>query len=114
MYIIYSLKTIYKKNGKNNKSIYNQIANFALIQTEINLQITNKAPDVYMIEVNNQCNNGIATIGSIVDKETLKKNLILNCIPDGFENMNVENFDEFLKQRRVLMAKKIKDYYYSL
>ena len=67
-----------------------------------------------MQEVNNQCNNGIATIGSIVDKETLKENLLLNCIPKGFDNMTVENFDEFLKQRRVLMAKKIKEYYYSL
>lgn len=107
-------KDYLQKNGKNNKSIYNQIGNFALIQTEINLQITNKAPNAYMLEVNNQCNNGIATIGSIVDKETLKGNLMLNCIPEGFENMTVEDFDEFLKQRRVLMAKKIKEYYYSL
>ena len=67
-----------------------------------------------MQEVNNQCNNGIATIGSIVDKEILKANLKLNCIPEEFENMTVVDFDEFLKQRRVLMAKKIKEYYYSL
>ena len=107
-------KDYLQKNGKNNKSIYNQIANFALIQTEINLQITNKAPNTYMLEVNNQCNNGIATIGSIVDKEILKANLKLNCIPEGFDNMTVEDFDEFLKQRRILMAKKIKEYYYSL
>ena len=47
-------------------------------------------------------------------KEILKENLKVNCIPKGFENMNVADFDEFLKQRRVLMAKKIKEYYYSL
>ena len=107
-------KDYLQKNGKNNKSIYNQIANFALIQTEINLQITNKAPNTYMLEVNNQCSNGVATIGSIVDKEILKENLKINCIPEGFENMTVENFEEFLKQRRILMANKIKEYYYSL
>ena len=67
-----------------------------------------------MLEVNNQCNNGIATIGSIVDKEILKSNLKLNCITEGFDNMTVEDFDEFLKQRRILMAKKIEEYYYSL
>lgn len=67
-----------------------------------------------MLEVNNQCNNGIATIGSIVDKEILKSNLKLNCIPEGFDNMTLEDFDEFLKQRRILMAKKIEEYYYSL
>ena len=43
-----------------------------------------------------------------------KENLKTNCIPDGFENMTVENFDEFLKERRKLMANKIKEYYYSL
>jgi len=103
-----------QKNGKNNKSIYNQIANFALIQTEINLQITNKAPNTYMLEVNEQCASGNATIGSIVDKDLLKENLRINCIPEGFENMTVSDFDEFLKQRRILMANKIKEYYYSL
>lgn len=107
-------KDYLQKNGKNNKSIYNQIANFALIQTEINLQITNKAPNIYMLEVNEQCKNGVATIGSITDKESLKENLRINCIPEGFETMTVDNFDEFLKARRILMANKIKEYYYSL
>lgn len=107
-------KDYLQKNGKNNKSIYNQIANFALIQTEINLQITNKAPNIYMLEVNEQCKNGVATIGSITDKESLKENLRINCIPEGFETMMVDNFDEFLKARRILMANKIKEYYYSL
>lgn len=107
-------KDYLQKNGKNNKSIYNQIANFALIQTEINLQITNKAPNVYMLEITEQCNNGSIKIGSIDDKSLLEDNLRINCIPTGFENMIVENFDEFLKQRRILMAQKIKEYYYSL
>lgn len=107
-------KDYLQKNGKNNKSIYNQIANFALIQTEINLQITNKAPNTYMLEVNKQCESKDATIGSIVNKEVLKENLKINCIPEGFENMNVADFDEFLKQRRILMANKIKEYYYLL
>ena len=107
-------KDYLQKNGKNNKSIYNQIANFALIQTEINLQITNKAPNAYMLEINEQCENGNATIGSIVEKDLLKENLRINCIPEEFENMTVSDFDEFLKERRKLMAKKVKEYYYSL
>lgn len=107
-------KDYLQKNGKDNRGIYNQIANFALIQTEINLQITNKAPNVYMSEVNEQCENGNATIGSITDSEMLKENLKINCIPEDFDKMSVENFEEFLKQRRKLMASKIKEYYYSL
>lgn len=107
-------KDYLQKNGKDNKTVYNQIANFALIQTEINLQITNKAPNAYMQEIVNQCENKNATIGSIIDNDTLKENLRTNCIPDNFYLMTVNDYEDFLKQRRILMAKKIKDYYYSL
>lgn len=107
-------KDYLQKNGKNNRGSYNQIANFALIQTEINLQITNKAPKVYMGEVNQQCISKNPTIGSIVDKELLEENLKANCIPKNFDEMDINDYDEFLKERRKLMANKIKKYYYSL
>ncbi len=101
-------KDYLQKNGKNSRVLYNQIANFALIQTETNLQITNKAPNVYMAEVMMQCNTKEATIGSILDREVLEENLRINCIPQGFSKMSIENFDDFLKQRRILMAQKNK------
>ena len=107
-------KDYLKKNGMNNRTIYNQIANFSLIQTEINLEITNKAPNKYMEEVNNQCSNQNPTIGSITDETILRENLKINCIPDGFEKMTIDNFEEFLKQRRILMANKIRDYFHKL
>lgn len=107
-------KDYLQKHGKDNRSVYNQIANFALIQTETNLQITNKAPNVYMAEVNAQCETGNVTIGSIDNEKMLKENLKTNCIPSSFNTMTVDDFEEFLKQRRKLMANKIKDYYYSL
>lgn len=107
-------KDYLQKHGKDNKSVYNQIANFALIQTEINLQITNKSPDVYMREVRTQCENKQATIWSIIDMNELKENLKTNCIPEIFMEMNVNDFEEFLKQRRMLMAQKLKEYYNSL
>ena len=37
-----------------------------------------------------------------------------NCIPADFINMTVDNYDEFLRQRRVLMAKKIQKYFENL
>ena len=107
-------KDYLQKHGKDNKSVYNQIANFALIQTEINLQITNKSPDVYMGEVKTQCENKQATIWSIIDENELKENFRINCIPERFMNMTVDDFDEFLKERRILMAQKLKEYYNSL
>jgi hypothetical protein len=37
-----------------------------------------------------------------------------NCIPSNFSTMDVSNYDDFLKARRVLMAKKLKEYFGSL
>lgn len=107
-------KDYLQKNGKNNRGSYNQIANFALIQSEINLQITNKAPKVYMEEVKQQCISKNPTIGSIVEKELLEENLKANCIPKNIDEMDIHDYEEFLKERRKLMANKIKKYYYSL
>ena len=107
-------KDYLKKNGQNNRAVYNQIANFALIQTETNLQITNKSPNAYMQEVKEQCETQNATIGSITDKQLLIENLKTNCIPESFKDMTIDDYEEFLKLRRILMANKIKEYYNSL
>ena len=107
-------KDYLQRNGKDNKSIYNQIANFAMIQTEVNIQISNKSPNTYMTDVIEQCSGQEVAYGAIADMADLYKNLTENCIPEGIFNMTVDDYEEFLKQRRVLMAKKIRDYYYSL
>lgn len=44
-----------KKQGMN-RSKYNQIANFALTQSEINIAIGKKPPEIYMEEARKQCN----------------------------------------------------------
>lgn len=57
---------------------------------------------------------GIAVYGNITDKALLLKNLQQNCIPETILQMEHTNYEEFLAERRKLMAKKIKKYYYSL
>lgn len=49
-------------------------------------------------------------IGTIINSENLKKNLSENCIPESIINMTVKDYDEFLMERRKLMAAKIKAY----
>ena len=44
----------------------------------------------------------------------LRENLITNCIPAEIFTMTAADYDKFLKERRILMAKKIKEYYNSL
>ena len=107
-------KDYLQKNGKNNRTIYNQIANFAMLQSEINIQISNKSPYDYMKEVVEQCNGANHVYGAIESMDDLKYNMEENCIPQSFIDMKIDDYEEFLKQRRILMAAKIKKYYYSL
>ncbi|NLU32951.1 MAG: DUF262 domain-containing protein [Clostridiaceae bacterium] len=102
-----------KKNGLK-KSQYNQVANYVYMQSEINIKIGNKAPEVYFQELLRQCDGFGLKYGGISDRATLEENLRMNCIPSSVFNMNVNNYHEFLEQRRLLMAKKIREYYYSL
>lgn len=107
-------KNYLQRNGKDNRQAYNQIANFAMLQTEVNIQISNKAPDVYMGEILNQCKTHVTRYGGITDIDDLKLNLEENCIPESFYTMTIDDYGDFLKQRRILMAEKIKKYYDSL
>lgn len=102
-----------KKNGMQ-RGQYNQIANYVVAQTEINIAIGNKEPRVYFEQVMEQCGNGKKKYGNITDLDELKDNLKMHCIPDGIEKMKVEDYPEYLAQRRKLMAKKIKRYFSSL
>ena len=93
---------------------YNQIANYVFLQQEINVKISDAAPSVYMKKVYEQCQTKAPVYGGIVDLSELRANLEQNCIPDSFEEMSIADYDTFLEKRRVLMAKKIRDYYFSL
>ena len=101
-------------NGITNKSMYNQVANYAYLQTEINIKISDVAPNEYMEKVYKQIETGDCVYGGITNLELLKKNLEMNCIPEGFEKMTVEDYSSFLEMRRKLMAQKIKRFYNSL
>ena len=102
-----------KKSGLS-RSKYNQIANYVYMQQEVNIQVGSKAPDVYFSEVLEQCHGGALKYGAITELQDLHKNLEQNCIPQSIFTMTIENYDEFLKDRRKLMARKIKEYYLNL
>lgn len=107
-------KNYLQKNGHNNRGEYNQIANFAMLQTEINIQIRDRSPLEYMRLVYQQCNGEENRFGAIDSIEDLKKNMMENCIPIGFESMTESDYESFLLERRKLMARKICLYFNSL
>ena len=102
-----------KKHGMTKRQ-YNQIANYVYMQSETNIQIGNKAPSVYFNEVRKQTEDRECKYGGIDDFRTLKKNFRKNCIPETVFSMEIDSYEEFLMQRRRLMAQKIKNYYYHL
>jgi hypothetical protein len=107
-------KSYLQQNGLNDKSIYNQIANYTYLDTTTNISIADKSPSVYIAEAIEQCNSKKLKYGNITDLNLFQENLKANCIPADIVNMEFDNFDEFLLKRRKLMASKIRDYYYAL
>lgn len=85
-----------------------------MMQSEINITIADKAPAVYFSELIEQCKTGKPKYGAITDSKELSKNFTMHCIPEGIEKMSIDDYDDFLQERRRLMAQKIKKYYFQL
>ena len=93
-------KAYLRKNGfKQNQ--YNQVANYIWITQPRNLQIGDRAPKDYMN-----------------DEEVIQfhssENDIKNAIPATLSSYDYNNYEQFLKERRVLMAQSIKKLFESL
>jgi hypothetical protein len=90
---------------------YNQIANFVMAQSEINIAIGDKPPEVYFKEIAEQVNGGPKHYGGITDPELLRQNFEENCLPESLLNGQVPGYETFLAERRRLMALRIKRWF---
>lgn len=93
---------------------YNQIANYVIAQSEINIAIGAKAPLAYFDELRQQANGGAKRYGGITDRQEMLDNLAMNCIPAGVLEGDVPDYLGFLELRRDLMAQKIKTWFAGL
>ena len=93
---------------------YNQTANYAYLDTPVNISIGKKAPKDYFSLALQQCGGEQAKCGSIMNEEDLRANLAINCIPEDIFDMDHTRYAEFLEKRRALMAAKIRKYYEGL
>jgi hypothetical protein len=107
-------KDYLQKNGYPDRGDYNQVGNYALTETSINISISNKPPSVYMAEVDEQTNGGQLTLGEITYRDDLVRNLAENAVPGFVEQVTAGTYPEFLTARRKLMASMIRDYYEAL
>ncbi len=106
-------KAYLKENGKNGRNLQNQIANYLYLDSQVNREIGKKEPQEYFKMAFNQCFDQKIKIGNILSEALLKENLAKNCIPHNILEYSYANYEEFLIQRRILMAEKIKKFYFS-
>lgn len=104
----------YLKTNRKSRGDYNQIANYVLMQQEINIAIGAKSPNVYFQELIQQCEGGKLKYGAVDNNSELLSNLKAHCIPESIFNLDIDGYDNFLSERRKLMSDKIRAYYNSL
>lgn len=97
------------------KNQYNQVANYAYLDTPVNIKIGKKAPNEYLMEVRDEIlNQSEESFKSIKSAEEFMTNLEANCIPHEILQMDHTRYEEFLAMRRQKMTALIREYYYSL
>lgn len=94
--------------------LYNQVANYTYLEKRINIAIGEKRPGEYFSQARDAIKSGAGYFGDIADEGTLLSSLKANCIPEGIFEMGADDYENFLAQRRFLMARKIRNYYESL
>lgn len=111
-------KDYLKKNGFEDKVMYNQIANYTFLDGPVNKFIGNTPPDKYLKNILEMCDSGNSEYSLVANRENFWENLKTNCIPDEIVDMTnenlINNYPLFLHERRKRMAYKIKNYYHSL
>jgi len=106
-------KDYLKRHGLD-RSKYNQIANYVYMQSEINIKVGNKPPKEYLEVIKSQMLTGNQLVSGISNEQQLLANLKMNGVPLEIQQMNVDDYHDFLILRRKLMATKIRNYYHAL
>lgn len=81
----------------------NQVANFTYLEFEDNIDISDDEPKKYFLEIKNKYFKG--------KEDILNKMMVEHCLPETFYEMD---YQEFLKERRKLMAKLIRETFEKL
>ena len=96
-------KNYLKEKLNLDKKQINQVANFTYLEFEDNIKISDEEPKKYYPKIKNKYFAGKEDILNIMAKD--------HCLPEEFYNLE---YSEFLKERRKLMAKLMRETYESL
>lgn len=96
------------------QTAYNQVASFVFTEQSTNIKVGKLSPAEYMNKVKTQIASKIYDISTVDSEGLLNENLLQNDIPIIILEADHNSYEVFLKERRVLMAQKIKKYYEQL
>ena len=95
-----------------------QAANYVYLDTSVNIAIGKQAPSKYFKTALKQVKGELPAdenkIGTLSSESDFWRNLEVNGVPRVIVDMTSDDYSRFLQERRRLMARKIKDYYYAL
>ena len=104
----------YLKDQGYQQAAYNQVANLVYMEQSINIAIGKQAPDDYLGKVQNQIEQGVpGRYGGLTSRDDIQANLKENAVPVELLEGELP-YEEFLAQRRQLMAVKVRDWYRNL
>ena len=92
------------------RSRYHQIANYVVMQGEINIAVGDRPPTECFQTLWRQCAYGVTPYRGTARAGELRTNPKNHCIPQGMDGAGIEGYGGFLKERRVLLAARIRDY----
>lgn len=107
-------KEYLKKSLGLKRADYNQIANYVYTQQEINIAIGDDPPHEYMAAVVEQCETKHPVYGGITELDDLRDNLRQSAVPEALLQDDPIPYEDFLRERRKLMAARLQSYYASL
>lgn len=104
----------YLSKHKYSPKMYNQVANFVYTEQATNIKVGMLAPIEYLSKVKQELLDGVNDISTLETEKQLVDNLVANDISTSLLTAEYGQYEEFLNERRKLMADKIKDYYTKL
>ncbi len=93
---------------------YNQVANFVFTEQATNIKVGMLTPQDYLAKVLEQIKDDVFDISNLDSRKGLEENLKLNDVPSVLYTATHLDYNNFLIERRKLMAAKIKKYYEQL
>ena len=88
-------KEYLKKNGFDDKSMYNQVANYTYLDTPVNIAVGKKPPEEYFGKAISACSGENKDGWAITDEADFWKNLDENCIPREVAKMTAADYPDF-------------------